>query len=499
VVSSRSFCADIEELSDIVVSACETGVLVGIKNRVGDLWQAAERVREILDGSPHFTMPEPGQWWGNKDGRRFYCAGMHQDTGEYVVRRDQFTQYKVVRFSGDLLSAGWRHLPECDSFDWVDMSAKVDPPPVAALEQKMVDNAESVLTKLEGDVAAGGSFPQYWTTTNPEIAAFVRRESKNVFCTVFKDGMESEGNKWTGVDQKNRRLLTEAEAMALLTPNNKPETFPQWYKLTEEHKHGGGEYRGTIVLCVKVESEINGVTFFSDGRQYAWGREVVHPSEIWIKITEAEANSLLASLKPAQDPEEWVTQDRVPDRPGIDQWRRVWLGDVAGEWTDSGPSSVQYKHGDMCHSSQSVLEVRCRRKDLPPIEPQSAPIAASTEQRREERWVVQDRMNVRTYGCDQVRWSTWPEGYWERAEHYVEDFRHGYRSGNSVLSVRCLEDNLPSLTQGMLYRDVRPFEELPSINDKVPSNDQLFAMVVHLRDQMEILKRLAFRDADKKN
>jgi hypothetical protein len=68
-----------------------------------------------------------------------------------------------------------------------------------------------------------------------------------------------------------------------------------------------------------------------------------------------------------QSPDDWVTQDVVPDRPGIDQWRRVWPGITPDEWADSLPSSVQYKHGDTCRLSKSVFEVRCRRKDLPPL------------------------------------------------------------------------------------------------------------------------------------
>jgi hypothetical protein len=74
-----------------------------------------------------------------------------------------------------------------------------------------------------------------------------------------------------------------------------------------------------------------------------------------------------------ESPDDWVTQDRVPDRPGIDQWRRVWPRTKPDDWQDSShSSSTFYKHGDTCRISKSVFEVRCRRKDLPPL-PQETP------------------------------------------------------------------------------------------------------------------------------
>jgi hypothetical protein len=100
-------------------------------------------------------------------------------------------------------------------------------------------------------------------------------------------------------------------------------------------------------------------------------------------LTEAEAMALLN--KPAEDPEEWVTQDRVPARVGIDYQRwSDWMDDEAIE-VRSGFTSVGMMHGDT-KQDEIRLELRCRRKDLPPIQPQPAPIAAVS---REERLLTQ--------------------------------------------------------------------------------------------------------------
>jgi hypothetical protein len=62
--------------------------------------------------------------------------------------------------------------------------------------------------------------------------------------------------------------------------------------------------------------------------------------------------------KPVESPDDWVTQDRVPPRSGVDQVRWAEMHDWAyamGIWV-SMPSDKYL---------QGTLQVRCRRKDLP--------------------------------------------------------------------------------------------------------------------------------------
>ena len=64
---------------------------------------------------------------------------------------------------------------------------------------------------------------------------------------------------------------------------------------------------------------------------------------------------------------DWVTQDRVPARPRIDQCR--WSSWTASEWEDVR-EGVTRSHGDKSDGFVSAtFEVRCLRKDLPPLPP----------------------------------------------------------------------------------------------------------------------------------
>lgn len=68
-------------------------------------------------------------------------------------------------------------------------------------------------------------------------------------------------------------------------------------------------------------------------------------------------------------PPDWVTQDRVPARPGIDEKRWVTNGVVFSKWMPTRTGhSAQKRHGDRSNDGKSVLELRCLRKDLPPLQ-----------------------------------------------------------------------------------------------------------------------------------
>lgn len=67
-----------------------------------------------------------------------------------------------------------------------------------------------------------------------------------------------------------------------------------------------------------------------------------------------------------QDPEEWVVQDRVAPRKGLDEvhWSD-WPGDL---WVGAIVDWEKHKrHGHFSRATDSTLSVRCRRKDLPPL------------------------------------------------------------------------------------------------------------------------------------
>lgn len=72
--------------------------------------------------------------------------------------------------------------------------------------------------------------------------------------------------------------------------------------------------------------------------------------------------------QPDENPDEWVIQDMVPPRFGLDQWK--WVGhdertnDVA--WKSENGNFTRYMHGFEAHGE--TLHVRCRRRDLPKVE-----------------------------------------------------------------------------------------------------------------------------------
>lgn len=72
--------------------------------------------------------------------------------------------------------------------------------------------------------------------------------------------------------------------------------------------------------------------------------------------------------EPMESPDDWVVQDRVPARAVIDE-RRFHEKDYRGEWMPVGKYSAGMENGKQYEGA--MIEVRCRRKDLPPIPEES--------------------------------------------------------------------------------------------------------------------------------
>ena len=91
-----------------------------------------------------------------------------------------------------------------------------------------------------------------------------------------------------------------------------------------------------------------------------------------IADTKAPSRRVIPDAVNMESPEDWVVQDRVPVRPGIDQaW---WQYDHYDEsikkafWPVYEGSFASFrKHGYRDTTSECTLHVRCRRKDLPPM------------------------------------------------------------------------------------------------------------------------------------
>ena len=131
------------------------------------------------------------------------------------------------------------------------------------------------------------------------------------------------------------------------------ETFPQYWTANHESR-----------AFIRRDSFTRTVSVWRDGHEGAWLSEWDKAeARSRTRLTESEALALLDKPQPAEDPEEWVVQDRVAPRDGIDQVK--WSDWPTRNWmTASGHWDV--KHGESLLTNKNVtLSVRCRRKDLP--------------------------------------------------------------------------------------------------------------------------------------
>jgi hypothetical protein len=150
------------------------------------------------------------------------------------------------------------------------------------------------------------TWPKYYDTLDGPTTsvAYVRRESSGSKTIVQKDGTEVPGFGWEALDDQ-RAELTEAEAKARLTV--------------------------PVLKC------------YDCGEPVLAGHEDVCPMA-------------------------WVTQDRVPARPGIDERAYKYESDasVLNHWADA--ANIDWpempRHGTV--RGPATVHLRCRRKDLPP-------------------------------------------------------------------------------------------------------------------------------------
>lgn len=147
-----------------------------------------------------------------------------------------------------------------------------------------------------------------------------------------------------------------------------PETFPQWYVCGNPIGWGFTAYvvrdTASTYFCVEESGRE------SRNSAYKWDQSLV-TSVAWKQVTQAEAEVRIKKPEPVESPDDWVTQDVVPFRPNIDQRRWVTVtGGVACDWefVDEINTAQPVVHGAL-NKCSNRLEIRCRRKHLPPPKP----------------------------------------------------------------------------------------------------------------------------------
>lgn len=206
------------------------------------------------------------------------------------------------------------------------------------------------------------------TTSGPYVAIEVHRAALAEIerlraeldkrCEIWRIARDIAANERDAAESEVKRLKAELEAVK----QPQPEPEPEWFDLTPFGEHRmrvrtdyafhteSGEWRHTsAVFSVSTVDELKQLGF----------------SQFRCLLKDAPPE-LVAKAKQTESPDDWVTQDRVPARPGIDERQWVQYDGTALGWVPVkkiGWSGM--KHGDVIHGDR--LELRCRRKDLPPL------------------------------------------------------------------------------------------------------------------------------------
>jgi len=214
------------------------------------------------------------------------------------------------------------------------------------------------LTKAEAlaRVKAVETWPKYYICGTWDHAAYVRKDSDGRITTICRDGSECRWDvetKLTAVLPEGWREVTKAEALARVKP-----VEPVATDRTPDNRTA----REAIKAMLKILNETVGVDADHNAEAFCVGEQ-------WLTDNPEAVERIATPLVTAaiESPDDWVTQDRVPARPGIDDRRYVWNNRTgATSWDDS--AVLCWPHGAV-HGAQinnSTLELRCRRRDLPP-------------------------------------------------------------------------------------------------------------------------------------
>ena len=134
-----------------------------------------------------------------------------------------------------------------------------------------------------------------------------------------------------------------------------PEVYPQYWTTKDTDSTRD-------VAFVELKQGGDWVQHYRDGMKYLM-TVVPFQKKGRTQLTKEQAEAL---LPPVESPDDWVTQDRVPARPGIDERAYKSPRNDYELWQDAG--CIKWDKPAM-HGSEingDTLILRCRRKDLPP-------------------------------------------------------------------------------------------------------------------------------------
>ena len=326
--------------------------------------------------------PQVGQWWVNVvgDPPRVHKTGIVLFVGRDSKKRLLWEDCQGhIETDYGIDWSGWHHEPACSGWDWV---------PEVKTEQK---------------------WPQWLLPTKTEVSevvkkpiAFYRRDGDHSGETFHTDGSSFKWGRWEHLTDV--RVCSEREALDRILPQGE---FPQWY-VSEDWIQ--------TAYVKRIDSQ-NAVRVDVDGREKTerpWNKHgsAAVESGIYTKVSQADAearvkpklipadvvNALCSSIRketkpePAESPDDWVTQDRVPARKGVDEYRYIWRSGKASAWERYDWIGVKHHVHGYTDDVGDRMEVRCRRKDLPVVEAKKTATVTVYEV------VYGDRIDAMIYG-----------------------------------------------------------------------------------------------------
>lgn len=252
-------------------------------------------------------------------------------------------------------------------------------------------------------MAPADPYPHYYESTEEEYA-YLRRDSEESGQLVLLDGTDFGESTWYPHDGAGRKRLTKAEALALVTPVD-PDDIPlnpvpgkvaatgtvkltpvttgnapaDTFKITPATAVVGEFKFGSQIPDYKGETPDDFVEITDSGHVLRAGVDQLlvlgHGGFRW-EYSQKSAGSCMGDvgvskcrcrrkdLPAVESPDDWVVQDRVPARPGIDE--RSYADDTTLTlWEDASCIhwDVPPMHGMAINGT--TLQLRCRRKDLP--------------------------------------------------------------------------------------------------------------------------------------
>lgn len=297
-------------------------------------------------------LPEPGEWWISYCDAIAYICGFDPD-GDPVFLTDRKENAHVDTMSGFL--ENWHHEPLCTGWDWKP-PAPIDPGegwellPVGTMLQ-------------DGDECF---FNGTW------------HELNRIFSGTVYD-----------TEDKNHY-------------RRRKQTAEQWPKY---FIHSDQTCRWYIKRISETNCQYVSCSGEHDSDEWTGYSDYLVDSGTWREVTEAEA---LARVKPAEpaaaeSPDDWVetTDPEYVLRAAIDE---VWYSveNIGSEWQQVYPSAGM-KLGDSQYE-----KARCRRRDLPALQPKTMDVSPGEGWRwveKDEPWqegddcLICDFKHAHTHNC----------------------------------------------------------------------------------------------------